>query len=197
MAREDHFVHIFLQKADSPTSICLIFQHALDQRVANGHELGRWSIRTILEPIRFRREIWGVFLGFVWGSVNVWLWQRTGFCSAVFPVLINLRHDAAAPSSHFWDGLGSLGSPLWTMAGKWVLTSLAVDCMRISYMFIRRFCLFFDSQMRFSAFWVIVLQKFISIKLSVLSCYPQYSPRFRWFCSGALLGFSRCFTTFF
>jgi hypothetical protein len=77
------------------------------------------------------------------------------------------------------------------MAGKWVLT---VDCMRI--------CLFNDSVLflivngGFQHFSVIVLQKFISIKLSVLY-YPQYSPSFRWFCSGALLGFSRCFTRFF
>ena len=97
-----------------------------------------------------------------------------------------LQHQAAI----FWDGLGSLGSPLWTMAGKWVLT---VDCMRI--------CLFNDSVLflivngGFQHFSVIVLQEFISIKLSVLY-YPQSSPRFRWFCSGALLGFSRCFTCF-
>lgn len=112
-------------------------------------------------------------------------------CSAVFPVLINLRHDAAAPSSHFlgWFRVSRQS----TMNDGW---QVGPHSWLHAHMFIQRFCSFFDCQWRFSAFSVIVLQKFISIKLSVLY-YPQYSPSFRWFCSGALLGFSRCFTRFF
>lgn len=109
-----------------------------------------------LEPIRFRRECGGCFWDLyeaLWMFACDILWQRIGFCSAVFPVLINLRHDAATKQPFLgWFRVSRQS----TMNDGW---QVGPHSWLHAHMFIQRFCSFFDCQWRFSAFWVIVLQK--------------------------------------